>query len=189
MRRSAPVRFCNRIRSWWSRIQRPIPGSPPIRWSPAIRRSVFMPAHRSVPRMASRWEHFASSTTSRASSTMPGAGSFSTLAASTGSMLALHRRNLALSVASGCDPLTGLSNRRVFDKALVIACAGAARGVQFGLLALDLDHFKTVNDELGHGVGDLLPREVARRPDADGPCIRHGRQTGRERVRHYTMIV
>lgn len=85
------------------------------------------------------------------------------LAANAGSMLELHRKNAALAEASLLDPLTGLANRRAFDTALSVACAGAARGVSFGLLALDLDRFKAVNDEFGHAVGDRLLQEVARR--------------------------
>jgi diguanylate cyclase len=83
------------------------------------------------------------------------------LAASAGSMLELHLKNLALSVASDRDPLTGLANRRAFGTALAAACAGASRGIPFGLLALDLDRFKAVNDELGHEAGDHLLKEVA----------------------------
>ena len=85
------------------------------------------------------------------------------LASSAGSMLDLHRKNSILLAASQSDPLTGLANRRVFDDTLDKACAAAANGVAFGLLMLDLDHFKQVNDEFGHEVGDKLLKEVATR--------------------------
>ena len=85
------------------------------------------------------------------------------LAASAGSMLELHRKNLVLSVTSTRDPLTGLANRRAFDSALSDACAGASQDNAFGLLTLDLDDFKAVNDTMGHDVGDRLLQEVARR--------------------------
>jgi diguanylate cyclase (GGDEF)-like protein/PAS domain S-box-containing protein len=62
------------------------------------------------------------------------------------------------------DALTGLNNRRVFVEALERAVAGARRDAQkFAVLYLDLDHFKDVNDALGHPIGDLLLREIAQR--------------------------
>jgi len=54
------------------------------------------------------------------------------------------------------DPLTGLANRALFGTMLDEAVARAARGEAFAVLCLDLDHFKDVNDTLGHPVGDLL---------------------------------
>lgn len=60
------------------------------------------------------------------------------------------------------DPLTGLPNRHFFDESLGMEIT--QRGNEaFGLLLLDLDHFKHVNDTLGHDIGDLLLREVAMR--------------------------
>jgi diguanylate cyclase (GGDEF)-like protein/PAS domain S-box-containing protein len=62
------------------------------------------------------------------------------------------------------DSLTGLANRRVFveslDKAIVRAHGGACG---FAVLYIDLDHFKDINDTLGHPVGDLLLQTVATR--------------------------
>jgi diguanylate cyclase (GGDEF)-like protein/PAS domain S-box-containing protein len=52
------------------------------------------------------------------------------------------------------DPLTGLPNRRLFEEALARAMARARRGTPSALLLLDLDHFKIVNDFLGHAAGD-----------------------------------
>jgi len=53
------------------------------------------------------------------------------------------------------DPLTGVGNRRALEQALQEAGAEQARhGTRVSLLALDLDHFKTVNDRFGHEVGD-----------------------------------
>jgi diguanylate cyclase (GGDEF)-like protein len=59
------------------------------------------------------------------------------------------------------DPLTGLANRRAFDQALSRAISGAGRGQAFTLLHLDLDHFKQVNDTLGHAAGDHVLAHVA----------------------------
>ena len=63
------------------------------------------------------------------------------------------------------DPLTGLVNRRVFRSALESICAKADRGrlAKVGVLFMDLDRFKTINDTLGHRVGDLLLQAVAQR--------------------------
>jgi diguanylate cyclase (GGDEF)-like protein len=60
------------------------------------------------------------------------------------------------------DGLTGLANRILFRDRLEQAIAAATRNNQiFALLYLDLDHFKRVNDTLGHHIGDLLLKNVA----------------------------
>lgn len=62
------------------------------------------------------------------------------------------------------DPLTGLPNRVLLQDRLERSCSHHARhGGAFALGFLDLDHFKDVNDTLGHEAGDLLLREVASR--------------------------
>lgn len=60
------------------------------------------------------------------------------------------------------DPLTGLANRRFFNDHLQLEIANAARLKQsMAVLMLDLDHFKRVNDSLGHESGDHLLQTVA----------------------------
>lgn len=63
------------------------------------------------------------------------------------------------------DPLTGLSNRRLFDdrlnQAIQIISYQKRHGI--GIIMLDLDHFKNINDTYGHDVGDLLLKEIARK--------------------------
>nr|WP_250890777.1 EAL domain-containing protein [Sphingobium nicotianae] len=60
------------------------------------------------------------------------------------------------------DILTGLANRAVFVEDLEHAIASAKRGVSsFAVIYLDLDHFKDVNDTLGHPIGDQLLKAVA----------------------------
>jgi diguanylate cyclase (GGDEF)-like protein len=61
------------------------------------------------------------------------------------------------------DPLTGLLNRRGFERALERALAYVRRyGASAALLYLDLDHFKPINDRYGHAVGDWVLGRVAR---------------------------
>jgi diguanylate cyclase (GGDEF)-like protein len=65
---------------------------------------------------------------------------------------------------SRTDHLTDLPNRRVFIEALQRAISRAGRGGnRFAILYLDLDHFKDVNDTLGHKIGDDLLIAVGRR--------------------------
>jgi diguanylate cyclase (GGDEF)-like protein len=60
------------------------------------------------------------------------------------------------------DPLTGLFNRRHFDAALKRELARARRkNVPVSLVLVDIDHFKRVNDEYGHAVGDAVLRTFA----------------------------
>jgi diguanylate cyclase (GGDEF)-like protein/PAS domain S-box-containing protein len=62
------------------------------------------------------------------------------------------------------DALTGLPNRTLLQDRLGKALAGARRQkCKIALLFLDLDGFKSINDSLGHAVGDLLLQEVAER--------------------------
>jgi diguanylate cyclase (GGDEF)-like protein/PAS domain S-box-containing protein len=62
------------------------------------------------------------------------------------------------------DALTGLPNRTLFEDRLTQALANARRrGERVAVLWLDLDNFKTINDSLGHSVGDLLLKQVGER--------------------------
>ncbi len=63
--------------------------------------------------------------------------------------------------------LTGLDNRRAFNERLAAASPRAAgKGSSFALLYFDLDHFKDVNDTLGHPIGDMLLAQRWRRASA-----------------------
>jgi diguanylate cyclase (GGDEF)-like protein len=76
----------------------------------------------------------------------------------------LREHHLALEHLSLHDPLTDLSNRRGFAEETRLAHKRAAdENRPFSLLYIDLDHFKELNDTLGHDAGDLLLEEVAGR--------------------------
>ena len=75
------------------------------------------------------------------------------------------------------DVLTGLPNRRMLGDRLTQVMAGSKRSGLYGaLMFLDLDNFKPLNDTHGHGVGDLLLIEVAKRLSA---CVREVDTVGR----------
>ena len=76
----------------------------------------------------------------------------------------VEQKNLELERLATRDPLTGVLNRRAFHTALDSAWSQAVRtGSQLTCLMVDIDHFKTVNDTYGHGVGDRVIQEVARK--------------------------
>ena len=68
------------------------------------------------------------------------------------------------------DPLTGLPNRQLLRDRLIPALASSHRTGQKGaLLFIDMDNFKTLNDTLGHDMGDILLQKVAQRLES---CVR-----------------
>lgn len=74
-------------------------------------------------------------------------------------LIRLERANAQLQHLAATDALTGASNRRDFLERLEAEWARARReGTSLSLLALDLDHFKRINDEHGHAAGDLVLR-------------------------------
>jgi diguanylate cyclase (GGDEF)-like protein/PAS domain S-box-containing protein len=85
------------------------------------------------------------------------------------------------------DPLTGLPNRSLFLNRLEHALAGSARTQRLhALLFIDLDRFKTVNDSLGHSVGDDVLCEVARRLSAS---VRAGETVARFGGDEFTVLL
>jgi len=75
----------------------------------------------------------------------------------------LHAAHRDIEVLARTDSLTGLWNRRHFEDTLEAEIERAQRyGTPLSLLALDADHFKRVNDELGHHAGDAVLRDIAR---------------------------
>ena len=70
------------------------------------------------------------------------------------------------------DPLTGLPNRQLLQDRLKQALASSHRtGRRGALMFVDMDNFKTLNDTLGHDIGDLLLQHVAHRLES---CMREG---------------
>lgn len=71
-----------------------------------------------------------------------------------------------LAALAATDHLTGLANHRTFQERLAQEAVRASRhGRRFSLVLLDIDHFKRVNDDLGHQMGDAVIREAACRLD------------------------
>ncbi len=96
-------------------------------------------------------------------------GMLDTLAASERERMATEEEIRSLAFY---DPLTHLPNRRLLLDRLRHAMIGSGRTERTGaLLFIDLDNFKTLNDTLGHDMGDLLLQQVALRLP---PCIREG---------------
>jgi diguanylate cyclase (GGDEF)-like protein/PAS domain S-box-containing protein len=74
------------------------------------------------------------------------------------------QREAELEVQTLHDPLTGLPNRVLFHDRLAQAIESARRSAApVGVLYIDLDHFKAVNDRCGHDFGDVLLRQTAHR--------------------------
>jgi diguanylate cyclase (GGDEF)-like protein len=76
-------------------------------------------------------------------------------------MLALERMNKRLAELSNRDELTGLFNRRHLISELRRQIERVARGASCGVMMIDLDGFKRVNDQMGHDAGDVLLMDIA----------------------------
>ncbi|HEY6746857.1 MAG TPA: GGDEF domain-containing protein [Mycobacteriales bacterium] len=97
---------------------------------------------------------------------------------------ALLRRSRELEADTRTDPLTGLPNRRCLDADLAtLIPAVQAAGEPFALAVLDVDRFKSINDEYGHPVGDEVLRILGRvLRERCEDCARSARYGGDEFV-------
>jgi diguanylate cyclase (GGDEF)-like protein/PAS domain S-box-containing protein len=86
------------------------------------------------------------------------------------------------------DPLTGLPNRALFLDRLKHGLSRTRRNgdYQFGVMFLDLDRFKVINDSLGHGAGDLLLKTIAERLEQ---CVRPGDTVARLGGDEFTILL
>jgi diguanylate cyclase (GGDEF)-like protein len=74
----------------------------------------------------------------------------------------LEEKNRQLDELSRTDPLTELSNRREAVAILEYECARSLRASdRFAIALVDIDHFKSINDDYGHDTGDRVLRELA----------------------------
>jgi diguanylate cyclase (GGDEF)-like protein len=76
------------------------------------------------------------------------------------------------------DPLTGMANRRAFFEKAKASCARADAGAPLSAIMIDIDHFKRVNDQYGHDVGDDVICAVAQEISVHGAIV--GRLGGEE---------
>ncbi len=85
------------------------------------------------------------------------------------------------------DTLTGLPNRRLLDDRLRQSVfAAQRRDARLAVMVIDLDHFKTVNDSLGHKAGDAVLREVANRLIG---CVRKADTLARQGGDEFVIVI
>jgi GAF domain-containing protein len=100
--------------------------------------------------------------------------------------LAIERKEARAQIARLAyhDMLTGLPNRAQLRELIDQAIADCPAEKQLALIFLDLDHFKDVNDTLGHSAGDALLIEFHKTAARPHPAVRSAGTPERRRVRH-----
>ena len=73
----------------------------------------------------------------------------------------LEAKNARLEEMAKLDPLTGLANRRRLAEGIEAVVSGGGVAAPLSVLAIDVDHFKSYNDEFGHLAGDEVLRMIA----------------------------
>jgi diguanylate cyclase (GGDEF)-like protein len=97
--------------------------------------------------------------------------------------MAKERTEYRHRAAARTDPLTGIANRRGFLEQTAVSRRGATGDAPAAVLMFDLDHFKTINDQYGHAVGDRTLQIFADTAKAQvGPTGVVGRWGGDEFV-------
>jgi diguanylate cyclase (GGDEF)-like protein/PAS domain S-box-containing protein len=110
-----------------------------------------------------------------------------TMAVSIGGALKRRQAEAIIRYQAFHDLLTGLPNRMLFNDRLPISLAQAHRnGSLLAVMFLDLDRFKTINDTLGHAIGDLLLQNVAARLSS---CLREGDTVSRWGGDEFTILL
>ena len=78
--------------------------------------------------------------------------------------IARQRKVMGFKAAADSDPLTGMPNRRHLEtRFLELLSMAQQNGLPMSIALLDVDHFKKVNDQYGHFIGDAVLKEIARR--------------------------
>ena len=153
-------------RRWWP------PSSPGWWHEGSARTSSAWPARPTASMAAARRRTFRSCTAAaKCTASQALRGSIAQLRSANEAMerqvrertLQLQQANAELEHQARSDPLTGLLNRRGFDFQLDFAMALARRsGRPLSVLVIDVDHFKRINDQHGHDMGDAVLRTLAR---------------------------
>lgn len=116
----------------------------------------------------------------------------STMAANIGGLLKHWQAEETIRYQAFHDLLTGLPNRMLFNDRMSLALASAHRHqvhpaqTMLAVMFLDLDRFKTINDTLGHPIGDLLLQAVAQRLQT---CLREGDTLSRWGGDEFTLLL
>ncbi|MBD2018745.1 EAL domain-containing protein, partial [Leptolyngbya sp. FACHB-36] len=109
------------------------------------------------------------------------------MAAGIGGTLKRQQAEATIRYQACHDLLTNLPNRMLFNDRLPLALANAHRaGTMLAVLFLDLDRFKTINDTLGHVIGDQLLQAVAQRLS---DCLREGDTISRWGGDEFTLLL
>lgn len=101
-------------------------------------------------------------------------------------LVTLRRETEALQTLVTTDPLTGVPNRAYLEREARLASGRAQSGAALGIIMIDIDHFKRLNDSYGHPFGDAVLRAVAERLKE---CLRGNDIVGRYGGEEFMVLV